>query len=181
MITTRQKQEITISNILTPLGIMLGGATNDGICRLQFIDRFDSNLLALNVNSQDNLNAAAGSSNIHLAKLHTQLNEYFNGIRKEFTLSLVLSGTTFQKNTWKVLQSISYGTTFSYQEQAENVGTPKAVRATANANGSNRIAIIVPCHRVIGKNGKLTGYSGGLWRKQYLLDFERKIMHLNKT
>jgi AraC family transcriptional regulator of adaptative response/methylated-DNA-[protein]-cysteine methyltransferase len=101
-----------------------------------------------------------------------ELTEYFDGKRKDFTVSLDAPGTEFQKSVWKVLRSIPYAGTRSYKEQAEILGKPKAVRAVANANGCNRIAIILPCHRVIGKDGSLTGYGGGLERKKWLLEHE---------
>jgi AraC family transcriptional regulator of adaptative response/methylated-DNA-[protein]-cysteine methyltransferase len=106
--------------------------------------------------------------------LDNQLNEYFEGTRKKFDLLLETPGSKFQQSVWRQLQSIPYATTRSYKEQAEAIGNPAAVRAVANANGMNRIAIVIPCHRVIGSDGKLTGYGGGLWRKKYLLDFEMK-------
>lgn len=110
----------------------------------------------------------------HFDALNLQLEEYFAGTRETFELPLVLPGTLFQQSVWEGLQMIPYGTTRSYQEQAEFLENPNAIRAVAKANGDNRIAIIIPCHRVIGKNGKLIGYGGGLWRKQYLLDHEFK-------
>jgi AraC family transcriptional regulator of adaptative response/methylated-DNA-[protein]-cysteine methyltransferase len=108
----------------------------------------------------------------YITELQEQLNEYFASQRKEFTLPLVVQGTDFQRRTWKTLQTVPYGKTISYKQQAEMIGIPKAVRAVANANGNNRISIIIPCHRVIGSDGTLTGYGGGLWRKKWLLEFE---------
>ena len=102
------------------------------------------------------------------------MNEYFAKERKEFTLPIELIGTSFQEEVWRVLQTIPYGETRTYKEQAIAVGNPKGVRAVANANAKNRISIIVPCHRVIGTNGTLTGYAGGLDRKKFLLDLERQ-------
>ncbi|TXE13055.1 methylated-DNA--[protein]-cysteine S-methyltransferase [Seonamhaeicola algicola] len=102
----------------------------------------------------------------------TQLNEYFNGNRKNFSLKLNPEGTPFQKNVWLALQNIPYGKTVSYLELSKQLGDVKAIRAVANANGKNPIWIIVPCHRVIGSNGNLTGYAGGLHRKQWLLNHE---------
>ena len=152
---------------------MLAGATEQGICLLEFIDRkmLETELKQLNTLLKA---SCVPGEHPHFATLNHQLKEYFNGSRKIFNLPLVLLGTPFQQSVWKGLQTIPYGTTRSYQEQAHLLQKPKAVRAVANANGHNRIAIIIPCHRVIGKNGKLRGYGGGLWRKQYLLDHERK-------
>lgn len=90
-------------------------------------------------------------------------------------MPLHLIGTDFQQKVWQILQQIPYGKTYSYGQQAKILGNPKAVRAVANANGMNSIAILVPCHRVIGANGELTGYGGGLWRKQYLLELENPL------
>ena len=111
---------------------------------------------------------------IHCNELNKQIEEYFDGKRKEFSIPLAIVGTTFQKQAWLALQAIPYGETRSYKEQAEFIGNPKAIRAVARANGDNRIAIIIPCHRVIGANGELVGYGGGLWRKRYLIELEQK-------
>lgn len=104
-----------------------------------------------------------------------QLAEYFAGERKDFDVPLFLEGTEFQKRAWRELIRIEYGTTISYRQQAERVGNPKACRAVGMANSRNPIAIIVPCHRVIGENGTLTGYAGGLPMKQTLLELERNV------
>lgn len=101
-----------------------------------------------------------------------QLNQYFHGVRKDFDLKLNPRGTQFQKQIWQLLRQIPYGTTTTYQEQAQRFGDLKAIRAVASANGKNPLWIIVPCHRVIGKDGSLTGYAGGLWRKRWLLEHE---------
>lgn len=101
-----------------------------------------------------------------------QLNEYFEGTRKQFDLKLSLEGTSFQKKVWKQLEEIPYGKTISYLDLSKQLGDVKAIRAVANANGKNPLWIIVPCHRVIGSNGSLTGYAGGLHRKKWLLEHE---------
>jgi len=150
---------------------MLAGATAQGICLLEFVDR---RMLETQV---ERLNKALQAEfvpgfNPHLDSLNIQLAEYFRGERREFELPLVLSGSAFQRQVWEGLQTIPYGSTRSYKEQAALIGRPEAVRAVARANGDNRIAILIPCHRVIGSDGSLTGYGGGLWRKQYLLDLE---------
>lgn len=108
-------------------------------------------------------------------KCRKELEEYFYGNRMEFSVKLDMQGTEFQKTCWEELYKIPYGESISYGEQAENINNPKAVRAVGGANGKNPISIIVPCHRVIGKSGKLTGYAGGLWRKEYLLQRENEI------
>ena len=103
-----------------------------------------------------------------------QLDEYFKGERKAFDLPLHQTGTTFQQNVWSHLQQIPYGKTISYLHLSKQIGDVKAIRAVASANGRNNLAIVVPCHRVIGSNAKLVGYAGGLWRKKWLLDHEAK-------
>jgi methylated-DNA-[protein]-cysteine S-methyltransferase len=108
-----------------------------------------------------------------IAQAAAQLREYFSGRRKEFELPLMPQGTTFQQSVWKALTTIPYGETLSYQEVAALVGNPKASRAVGMANHRNPIAIIIPCHRVNGADGKLRGYAGGLPAKQYLLDLEK--------
>jgi len=105
----------------------------------------------------------------------TQLQEYFEGNRTSFTLKLNPEGTAFQKKVWEQLEKIPFAKTASYQEIANKLGNPKVIRAAASANGKNPIAIIIPCHRVIGSNGSLTGYAGGLHRKKWLLDHENPV------
>jgi methylated-DNA-[protein]-cysteine S-methyltransferase len=109
-----------------------------------------------------------------------QLTEYFKGDRLDFELELAPVGTEFQLRAWRALQSIPFGRTVSYQEQAVRLGNPKAMRAVGAANGRNPIPIVVPCHRVIGKNGSLTGFGGGLPAKEFLLAHERKILAARK-
>ncbi len=166
-----QNNLITITRILSPLGPLFAGATDEGICLLEFSDRrmLETQIKRL----KKHLSAEfAPGRNKHFQALHTQLQEYFAGTRKCFDLPLVLPGTEFQKKAWAALELIPYGQTRSYGHQAKALGNPKAVRAVARANGDNRIAIIIPCHRVIAADGTLAGYGGGLWRKQYLLDLE---------
>ncbi len=105
-----------------------------------------------------------------------QLQQYFSGERREFDLPLEPRGTPFQKKVWQALQTVPFGKTASYKTIAEQIQNPKAVRAVGMANSRNPIPIIIPCHRIIGSNGKLTGYAGGLWRKKYLLNLEKKVV-----
>ncbi|MHB1680365.1 MAG: methylated-DNA--[protein]-cysteine S-methyltransferase [bacterium] len=174
MRTSDRKKNIIIyiTRILTPLGHMFAGATNDGICLLEFTDR---RMLETQINRLTKLLNAEfiPCENKYFQELDAQLKEYFSGKRKKFTIPIVLSGSDFQVGAWKVLQEIPYGETRTYQEQAIAMNNAKAVRAVATANGDNRISIIIPCHRVIAKDGKLAGYGGGLWRKQYLLNLEK--------
>lgn len=102
-----------------------------------------------------------------------ELIEYFSGSRKEFSIQSIAKGTPFQESVWQELVKIKYGETASYADIANRIGNPKSVRAVANANARNPLSIIVPCHRIIGSNGKLTGYAGGLWRKEWLLNREQ--------
>lgn len=105
----------------------------------------------------------------------TQLKEYFEGTRKTFSIPLEPKGTHFQKKVWEKLETIPFGKTASYQEMANQLGDPKVIRAAASANGKNPIAIVIPCHRVIGSDGSLTGYAGGLHRKKWLLEHESPV------
>jgi AraC family transcriptional regulator, regulatory protein of adaptative response / methylated-DNA-[protein]-cysteine methyltransferase len=160
-------------SIETPLGGMVAGATDDGVCLLEFCDR---RILSREYRDLAKLlkTTMEEGDNTHLVYLREQLSEYFTGARKEFEIPLVTPGTDFQKSVWMELLNIPYGTTRSYQEQAEALNRPDSVRAVANANGMNRISIIIPCHRVIGSDGTLTGYGGGLKRKKWLLDHEKR-------
>jgi len=108
-----------------------------------------------------------------LDRVCTQLDQYFLGERKEFDLPILLEGTEFQKKVWGELLNVPYGKTISYSEQAQRIGSPKAVRAVGATNGKNHLPIVVPCHRVIGKSGQLTGYAGGLGIKKFLLGLEQ--------
>lgn len=111
----------------------------------------------------------------------TQLDEYFAGTRTVFELPVKQPGTSFQQLVWQQLQQIPYGATITYAHQANQMNSPLAIRAIASANGKNNLWVVVPCHRVIGSNGSLTGYAGGLWRKQWLLRHEAKIAGLGQT
>ena len=122
------------------------------------------------INNRDFIN----DKNIIIEKTIFQLSEYFDGKRKNFNIPLELSGTNFQLKAWEALKKIPYAKTVSYSDQAKLAGNPKATRAIGNANNANPISIIIPCHRVIGKSGELVGYGGGLDRKDYLLNLEKK-------
>lgn len=159
--------------IETPLGDMKAAAVKEGICFLAFADsqNLDSELEEL---AHIFRTGIVSGNNWHLRTLKRQLKDYFKGKRKEFSVKIVTPGTEFQNEVWKGLQEIPYGSTISYHEQAGRLNNPGAIRAVGHANGSNRIAIVVPCHRVIGADGSLTGYGGGLERKRWLLDHEKK-------
>lgn len=168
--------DISVINIIrftTPLGPMFACATEQGLCLLEF-----SNRKMLETEFKDLMKRLDAvilpGENQHLVQVQQELQEYFDGTRKQFTLSLHTPGTDFQQAVWQVLQEIPFGETRSYKEQAIRLNNPNGVRAVASANGNNRVAIVIPCHRVIGSNGDLTGYAGGLSRKKWLLDHEKK-------
>ena len=152
---------------------MIAGATDEGVCLLEFTDR---RMLPTEYKDLTRLlkTTLEDGENRHLKILKKQLKEYFDGSRKDFSIALVTPGSEFQKAVWKELQNIKFGTTRTYQEQSIALNRPDSVRAVANANGMNRISIVIPCHRVIGSDGRLTGYGGGLKRKKWLLDHEKK-------
>ena len=168
-----KKDKIFFTEINSPLGKIIIGAWGSHLCLLQFAGE--------NIKEKIRKRFKTGivySDNLPVLKLtENQLKEYFEGKRKVFDVPLKFAvGTDFQKKCWEALLKIPYGETISYSKQAETVGNPKAIRAVANANRLNPIAIIVPCHRVIGKNGKLTGYAGGLNKKEFLLKLEKAIL-----
>ena len=110
-----------------------------------------------------------------VAECLRQLDEYFRGLRQKFSIPLLLEGTDFQKAVWRQLQKIPFGRTASYGDVARAVGSPKAFRAVGNANNKNPVPLIIPCHRVIGSDGKLVGFGGGIWRKEWLLNHEKRF------
>lgn len=163
---------ITTTEISTPLGPMLAGATAKGICILEFINRIRLEKEILDL--QKLLNAVMQpGQNPHLDQLENELAEYFEGKRKVFSVPLHAPGNEFAQTVWKILQEIPYGQTCSYKQQADKMNNPKAIRAIASTNGRNRLAIIIPCHRVIGSDGSMTGYAAGVEKKKWLLKFER--------
>jgi len=146
-------------------------ATEDGICLLEFEEREDLARQFRSLQEHLGLKIIPGQ-NIHLLNLQLQLDEYFNKERASFELPLVMAGTAFQKRVWDELLEIPFGQTVTYKSLTDKLGDPLAIRAVAGANAANKMAILIPCHRVIGSNGKLVGYAGGLWRKKYLLELE---------
>ncbi|MFA6201221.1 MAG: methylated-DNA--[protein]-cysteine S-methyltransferase [Bacteroidales bacterium] len=174
------KQLIYRKIITTPLGNMIACAIEDGICFLDFADRKDfDKLFSIMINYldgeliddiEDKESSKAGKLILILEK---ELDEYFLGKRKEFSLPLFTIGTEFQKKVWDELLNIPYGTTISYKEEAKNLNKEKAFRAVANANGKNKLSIIIPCHRVIASGGELGGYGGGLGKKEFLISLEK--------
>ena len=168
------KQMIKTTTIETPLGEMTAAATKEGVCLLAFTGKHSLNTEFDDLAWLFNTTVKAGT-NRHLRALKKQLKEYFKGKRKEFSISVVTPGTEFQQTVWNSLMKIPYGTTISYLRQAKLINNPGAVRAVANADGANRIVIIIPCHRVIGSDGDLTGYGGGIEKKKWLIDHEKKF------
>ncbi|OHD70451.1 MAG: XRE family transcriptional regulator [Spirochaetes bacterium RBG_16_49_21] len=167
---------IKTTRITTPLGPMLAGATDEGICLLEFIDRrmIETQIKRLSTRLRARFTPGI---NPHLIRLQYEIDQYFSGARKQFSVPLAAAGTEFQQKVWRMLQRLPYGKTISYKELAQMLSSPRSVRAVAGANGDNMIALLIPCHRVIGSDGNLTGYGGGLRRKKYLLDLERSKMN----
>lgn len=164
---------IALKHIDTPVGKMRMGATDKGICLFDFQYRRSIDSIMRRIEQYVGQSFQDGH-HPHFDALESQIGEYFTGERTEFDLPLHLAGTPFQVSVWEGLLKIPYGETRSYKQQSIFLGNEKAIRAVAGANGENGIAIIVPCHRVIGENGSLTGYGGGLQRKKWLLDHEWK-------
>lgn len=165
-------RDMYVTRIATPLGAMVAMATMSGLAMLEFEDGERPDAQLARVTRRTGGNVVPGTNAI-LAQTEDELGRYFARELRSFTIPLHTSGTLFQERVWAALCAIPYGATRSYSEQARAIDAPDAVRAVARANGDNRIAIVIPCHRVIGANGKLTGYGGGLWRKEYLLGIEQ--------
>ncbi len=149
----------------SPIGPLRLVASNTGLQEVSFVKQA----------ATDHQN----DDNWVLAQAKSQLDEYFAGTRRLFDVPLDLGGTEFQLAAWRALANIPFGQTWSYKQQATSIGRPKAVRAIGSANGMNPVSIILPCHRVIGANGSLVGYGGGLSVKEYLLNHERSQLHAN--
>jgi len=151
-------KETFITYYESPIGLIEITAIEEGITSLNFTDN----------------KKRSPRQSKYLSYCVKQLDEYFNCKRKAFSLKLSLVGTEFQKKVWNELSKIPFGKTVAYKDIAVGIGNPKAVRAVGNANNKNNISIIIPCHRVIGSNGKLVGYGGELWRKKWLIGFENE-------
>jgi len=160
----------------TPLGTMVAVADDEGLRLLEFADRraTERELSILRQRLQTNI---VPGEHMHLSAIRSQLADYFSGKNLEFDLPLAPVGSDFQLRTWHILRSIPVAETRSYSWMAEQLKIPNARRAVGRANGSNMMSIVVPCHRVIRADGTLCGYGGGLWRKKWLLDHERKFQH----
>jgi AraC family transcriptional regulator of adaptative response/methylated-DNA-[protein]-cysteine methyltransferase len=158
----------------SPLGPLLTAATAEGVCLLEFTDRRALETQLASLRKWFGCAIVPGKHE-HLDRLKAELAEYFAGRRTEFDVPVVYPGSPFQRLVWEQLLCIPYGETRSYEDIARTVGTATAQRAVGRANGQNRVAILLPCHRVVNKDGQLGGYGGGLWRKQFLLDLERRV------
>lgn len=146
---------------VSPIGILELVGTETAIHSILFVEREDVRF-EVNEMTPDVLNTC-----------YREIDEYFNGRRQSFTFPYEVEGTVFQQDVWQALVMIPYAETTSYRELAVKLGRDRAVRAVGSANGRNRLSIVIPCHRVIGSNGMLTGYAGGLWRKEWLLRHEK--------
>lgn len=145
----------------SPIGVIEIIGTDEAICSIMFSERD----IIVNI-MQDKIPKV-------LKDCYKQLDEYFKGELHEFTFPYINEGTDFQKNVWDALKCVPYAKTKSYKDIAVSIGNEKAIRAVGSANGKNKLSIVIPCHRIIGSNGKLTGYAGGLWRKEWLLQHEK--------
>jgi len=166
------KDCIVVTWLTSPVGPLLAAATDVGVCMLEFADRRGLETQVKAMRRRLNRVIVPGM-NAQLEQLGAELREYFDGKRKEFKVTLFVSGTPFQELVWEQLRRIPYGQTCSYDRIARELGRPSAHRAVARANGDNRLAILIPCHRVIRADGSLSGYGGGVWRKQFLLVLEK--------
>lgn len=170
---TEQRQVIVIHRFTTSLGPMFVCATEHGVCLLEFTDR---PMLETEFRDLQRLLKARiiAGENHHTRQAKKEISEYFSGTRQQFGLMLDAPGSDFQRAVWQGLRAVPYGQTSYYQALSGQIGKPNAVRAVAAANGANRIAIVIPCHRIIGKDGAMTGYGGGIARKEWLIAHEQK-------
>ena len=164
---------ISTQTYLSPYGEITLGSFDTRLCLCNWSDKKNKTAVENRLKKYLEVNNFIQSSNALLTTAAEQLDAYFKSKLTHFDLPLILAGSDFQKQVWRTLQTIPYGHTTSYLELAQRIGKDKAVRAVANANAANALSIIVPCHRIIGSDGKLTGYAGGFSTKQALLDLEQ--------
>lgn len=165
---------LVVTQLDSPIGPLFAVASRDGVCLLEFADRPAIATQAASVRKLFRGEIVPGS-NQHLDRLARELDRYFRGKLTRFTVPLAIAGTPFQRKVWDALLAIPMGSTRTYGEIARELGCARAPRAVGRANGLNRLAILVPCHRLVQSDGSLTGYGGGLWRKQHLLELERRV------
>jgi len=168
---------VHVAEIETPIGEMIAAASDTHLLLLEFSNRRILETQLERVKRAMTCMFDRGESPV-FTPLRAQLDEYFRGDRQDFDVPIHVPGTPFQSRVWEALRRIRCGTTTTYGGIAELIGQPTAVRAVAKANGDNRIAILIPCHRVIGSDGQLVGYGGGLWRKRRLLQLEGRASTL---
>jgi AraC family transcriptional regulator of adaptative response/methylated-DNA-[protein]-cysteine methyltransferase len=166
-----QNHKIVFRNLKSPLGKMITGATEKGVCFLEWHDRGGVKRIKQRVEKRYKMPLVKGN-NSHLDQLKKELMDYFNEKLKKFQVRIDVKGTPFERKTWEQLLQIPYGETRSYGQIAKHLGNPGAQRAVGRANGANYLSIVIPCHRVIEAKGNLRGYGGKLWRKKYLLELE---------
>ncbi len=169
---TQATQVIVIHRFTTTLGPMFVCATDRGVCLLEFTDRRMLETEFRDIQRLFNARIVTGE-NSHTRQTVKEIGEYFAGTRRQFDLALDAPGSDFQQSVWHVLRAVPYGQTSHYQAISLRLNKPNAVRAVAAANGANRIAIVIPCHRIIGKDGTMTGYGGGISRKEWLIEHEK--------
>lgn len=163
--------QIYSQEYVSPIGVMQIGATEDSLLFIEYADspncqkKIDSLITSLSA-------TICNEPSLFHSVITQQLDEYFAGKRREFSIKFQTIGTEFQQSVWHSLLAIPYGATTTYKQQSLAMNNPLAIRAIASTNAKNCINIVIPCHRVVGTNGSLTGYSGGIWRKRWLLDFE---------
>lgn len=165
---------LQVTRVLTPLGPMIAGGNEEALYFFEFSDRRRLEKQLDRLRARMDCVLIPGDNDI-LQRVGVELEAYFAGDLREFSIPLLAPGTEFQQSVWNELRRIPFGETRSYAEVARAIDRPSAVRAVARANGDNRMAIFIPCHRVVGSDGRLTGYGGGLWRKQHLLDLESRV------
>jgi AraC family transcriptional regulator of adaptative response/methylated-DNA-[protein]-cysteine methyltransferase len=163
---------LRVSLLDTLLGPMLAAASEEGICLLEFAEGRGMESTYDGMRRRFALPVVPGENGL-LERLRRELHDYFQGHRRDFTVPVLLRGTNFQERVWRQLQRIPFGRTASYETIARRISSPSAVRAVARANATNRLYLLIPCHRVIAKDGSLSGYGGGVWRKRLLLELER--------
>lgn len=165
---------ISTTILESPLGTLVAGVLDNRICLLEFNDPIRLDVQYAVLRRLYLCDVESGTHPLHQI-LKDQLEQYFAGKRQVFSLPLCYSGSEFQKSVWQALLEIPYGETRSYADIALRIGAPNAARAVGAANGSNHLVIVVPCHRVVSRNGGLAGYGGGVWRKKWLLDMEQRF------